>query len=75
MKISDSLKADLLKVETWTKTVLVAAATGAMADVATVLHGGVGMLWQPGGVHTLVQVGAGGDGESTMAAWKYRVNP
>jgi len=24
---------------------------------------------------SLVQVGAGGDGESTMAAWKYRVNP
>jgi hypothetical protein len=45
-----ALKADFLKVETYVKTVVVAAATGAAADVAQLLHGGHEILFTPAGI-------------------------
>jgi hypothetical protein len=45
-----TLKADFCKVETYVKTIVVAACTGAVADVAQLLHGGHEILFTPAGI-------------------------
>jgi len=45
-----ALKGDVSRVETYVKTVAVAALTGAAADVAAVLHEGHEVLFTPAGI-------------------------
>ncbi len=45
-----ALKADFSRAETYVKTLVVAAATGAAADAAALLHGGHELLFTPAGI-------------------------
>lgn len=55
MQIYASLKADLMRVETYIRTGAVAALTGATAAAVTPLHTGTGILFTSGRLHTLAE--------------------